>query len=117
MRNATLSWVTAVVAALLTSACGDQSSDERAAAVTSPAVTEDCSVVCGELFAGDCISSQTSCTDNCMATWRSCAGWQEAVDCFATQPSYSCTDPTPPMCREKLNVVLSCAEGLAGPSK
>ncbi|OQB07744.1 MAG: hypothetical protein BWY17_05213 [Deltaproteobacteria bacterium ADurb.Bin207] len=117
MRNTTASLVSAVVAALLATACGDKSSEEEAAAATSPVTTEDCSAVCDALFAGGCISSQASCSEDCMASWRSCAGWQEAVDCFAEQPAYSCTDPTPPICREKLNAVRGCAEDLVGPPK
>ena len=116
MRSTSVVRLAVVVVTLLVSACGDQSADEGSASIASPAVTDDCSLICGALLAGECISGQSSCVDSCMKSWRACAGWQETVDCFTKEPVYSCGDPTPPACREKLTVVLSCGEGLAGPA-
>jgi hypothetical protein len=91
--------------------CGEDS-DPSIATVSGAQAEEDCTFVCATLEEGDCTVDQDNCSNDCMAHWTKCEGWDEAVQCIRDQGSHSCTGPTPSPCRGTLNTVLDCASRL-----
>jgi hypothetical protein len=65
----------------------------------------ECFSLCKKLAAGGCGYTWDDCGARCMG-WHGCAGWPDAVQCFAAQETYSCQ-----ACQQELAVLVSCYDG------